>query len=387
MATQASTQQFFENYLKKIVPAKRLNDRLVSQLASKAKLFILPPKRILFREGKSDYKTFYLAKGSLILSRKGGEKKLIKAPSSIAEYPIDNHQPRRSTAITHEKCVIVRLDSEALGIVMAWDGVTKMQDGTKLAKTKKERTGKSLLKKVRRKDPERRTKVEDESEDTTETWMTRILESQAFMQIPPPNIQAMFMRLNEVKKHKGDTVIKQGDVGDYYYLIKRGRCEVTRNMEDGKEIKLAELGRGDHFGEEALLSDEPRNANIRMLTEGTLMRLGKKDFNELLREPMIHQVTMKEAQEMIESGEAVWLDVRLNEEYKANKLKGSINIPLFMIRLKIDALDPKYKYIIYCESGHRSSVATYLLKEKGFKAYCLRGGLNNMHQKASSARA
>ncbi len=48
---------------------------------------------------------------------------------------------------------------------------------------------------------------------------------------------------------------------------------------------------GDAFGEEALLSDAKRNANVTMETNGALMRLSKDDFNELLKEPMLSWLT------------------------------------------------------------------------------------------------
>ena len=51
-------------------------------------------------------------------------------------------------------------------------------------------------------------------------------------------------------------MIKQGDEGDYFYVIVDGRCVVTRETPLNREgVKLAELGGGDTFGEEALISD------------------------------------------------------------------------------------------------------------------------------------
>jgi len=55
---------------------------------------------------------------------------------------------------------------------------------------------------------------------------------------------------------------------------------VTRISKTGTELTLATIGEGDAFGEEALLSEAKRNANIVMTTGGTLMRLSKEDFNE-----------------------------------------------------------------------------------------------------------
>jgi rhodanese-related sulfurtransferase len=84
----------------------------------------------------------------------------------------------------------------------------------------------------------------------------------------------------------------------------------------------------------------------------------------------------------VDSGTALWLDVRLESEYKNAALPGSINVPLFMLRLKASSLDHGKKYIVYCDTGRRSSSAVYLLTERGFDAYVLKGGLMALKQTA-----
>ncbi|MCI0400965.1 MAG: rhodanese-like domain-containing protein [Gammaproteobacteria bacterium] len=46
-----------------------------------------------------------------------------------------------------------------------------------------------------------------------------------------------------------------------------------------------------------------------------------------------------------------------------------------MLRLKAGGLDPRRKYIVYCDTGRRSSAAAFLLNQRGFNAYILKGGL------------
>ena len=219
------------------------------------------------------------------------------------------------------------------------------------------------------------TVTENESDEADDgDWMTRILQSKAFLQVPPANIQAMFMRMQEMPVKEGETIIKQGAEGDYYYIIKSGKCKVTRISKAGTELTLATLGNGDAFGEEALLTEAKRNANIIMTKDGTLVRLSKEDFNELLKEPNLKWIANDQAEELVEAG-AVWVDVRLDSEHKNSGIEGSLNIPLFMLRLKADSLDPDKKYILYCDTGRRSSAAAFLLSERGLQAYCLKGGL------------
>src|SRR5690606_13735925 len=136
---------------------------------------------------------------------------------------------------------------------------------------------------------------------------------------------------------------------------------VTRETPLNKEgIKLAELGMGDTFGEEALISEAKRNATVTMLTDGALMRLGKDDFRTLMHEPLLHWVNFAEAQQIIARG-GKWLDVRLPSEFQNTHLEDAINIPLYFIRLKLSTLERNVPYVVVCDTGRRSSAAAYIL--------------------------
>ena len=89
--------------------------------------------------------------------------------------------------------------------------------------------------------------------------------------------QSRFQRYN-----RGDLVIRQGEPGDAFYLIRLGKVEVVRHDDSG-EHKLNELARGDYFGENALLTGDPRNASVRALLPAELLILKREDFDRLLR--------------------------------------------------------------------------------------------------------
>jgi rhodanese-related sulfurtransferase len=211
--------------------------------------------------------------------------------------------------------------------------------------------------------------------DVTGDWMTTLLQTKAFHRIPPANIQAIFMRMQRINYRAGDVVIKQGTEGDYFYVVVAGKCVVTRETPLNKEgIKLAELGPGDSFGEEALIAEAKRNATVTMSADGTLMRLGKNDFQTLLNEPLLQWVDQQKAREIVANG-GKWLDVRLPSEFQNFRIDDAVNIPLYFIRLKINALDKNTQYVVCCDTGRRSSAAAYILSERGFEAYVLKGGL------------
>jgi rhodanese-related sulfurtransferase len=107
------------------------------------------------------------------------------------------------------------------------------------------------------------------------------------------------------------------------------------------------------------------------------MRMAKEDFVELLKAPVLHTVGFAKAQEMVKHG-AILLDVRLESEHKNAHLQGSINIPLYLLRIKARQLDKNKRYIVYCDTGRRSSSAAYLLNERGYDALYLEGGLRGL---------
>ena len=171
-------------------------------------------------------------------------------------------------------------------------------------------------------------------------------------------------------------IVHQGDEGDYFYVITNGRASVTRETPLNKEgIKLAELGAGDTFGEEALISEAKRNATVTMLMDGSLMRLGKDDFRTLLNEPMLNWVSSEKASEIIAGG-GQWLDVRLPSEFQNYHPDDAVNIPLYFLRMRLSSLDQDKPYVVICDTGRRSSAAAYLLSERGYNASVLEGGLS-----------
>lgn len=338
--------------LRSFVPPSALNNENFEELASKTYIEEIPAGSALFKTGDLDRKAVYLVEGEVELKNDAGTVSLVKSGTEQAKHPLGNVQPRRHTAVAKVPVKITRIDSDLLDILLTWDQLSGIEVDEIAVE---EGSG--------------------EGGDEDGDWMTRILQSKAFLQIPPANIQAMFMRMQELPVRAGDTIIKQGDDGDYYYIIKSGKCKVTRASKTNTELTLATLNDGDAFGEEALLSEAKRNANIIMVTDGVLMRLSKEDFNALLKEPMLSWVIRAEADKMVSEGKGAWIDVRLESEFKNNAIPGSVNIPLFMLRMKADKLDPAKTYILYCDTGRRSSAAAFLLSERGLHACCLKGGL------------
>ena len=362
MIASTSPETSKATLLKKLLPMDRLGGPLLDRLKTKSRLVQLDRGKPVFQQGKADSHTIYLIQGALLLKSADGKKSLIRAGTPMAKSPIHNFQPRRCSAWTQLPTRLLLVDSDALDEAITMEQVSAA--GGEVAGLPGGGNGRGAG-----------GARHDAAEDTVD-WMSMMMHAPAFAQVPPSNFQALFMRMEEVPVKKGEFIIKQGDPGDFFYVIKHGTCGVTRTMEGGKVMPLAILKPGRSFGEEALLTESPRNANVIARTDVTLMRLAKKDFSELLKEPMIHWVSRKEAEQLVADG-AKWLDARLEHEHSETGIEGSINLPLYLLRLKMKTLDKKTKYVVYCDTGRRSSAAAFLITEQDIEAYCLRGGLRS----------
>ncbi|MEM9303192.1 MAG: cyclic nucleotide-binding domain-containing protein [Pseudomonadota bacterium] len=204
--------------------------------------------------------------------------------------------------------------------------------------------------------------------------MFQILQSALFRDLPTEHIEQFFGVIERAEYEPGQSVVEQGEPGDYFYMIAQGECEVMRNV-NGLAFPIATLEPGESFGEEALISGMPRNATVRTKTEAVLMRLTKANFDALLQIPTVKSVKAAEAAPLIQQGACTILDVRMESEHGARSIRNSINMPLYRVRSEFESLDPEKPVITFCDCGERSKVAAFLLCQRGIDARFLEGGL------------
>jgi CRP-like cAMP-binding protein len=299
----------------------------------------------------------FLLAGELMLAFEGGGTLVLVGGSDEARHALNRRsdRPARSKAITDVD--LVMLDDEVLDILATWDQVAAGADSTL--------TGQAAAADAR---------------IVTGAFGLGKLRSGAFAQLPVAHIDELLKRFDRLKTAAGETVIREGDQGDYYYVVESGRFSVER-LVGGAKVLLAELKSGDAFGEEALVSETKRNATVTSLGEGELLRLDRTHFDELLREPLLRRVGFAEAAEKVRRG-ALWLDVRYPSEYQYDKLPGAINVPLAEVRNMFAVLDRSREYVAYCQSGRRSAAAAFLFAQRGFKVWLLDGGLRSVQKSA-----
>lgn len=323
--------------LQSLVPSDR------TQLAKQSSLVNYQPGQVIFSRGELARTQAFLIDGEIELQDERHASRQ-RASDPESRYALAPGQRRSATVLCLKPAQVLFVDRELLDVMLTWSqtGGVEVRDlgaGTSA----------------------------DESHD----WMTALLQSKAFLRIPPGNIAQIFASMEPVVFEAGQIILKQGEPGDYYYVIRDGRAQVVLEDPNGNsEEELAQLGVGRAFGEEALVSGEPRNATVRALTRCSLMRLSSASFARLLKAPLLREVHLSDITANVQL-----LDVRLPREFERGHWPGAINLPLARLRELAESLDPAREYWVYCDTGRRSASAVFLLTERGFDAKLVRGGV------------
>ncbi|MCB1799006.1 MAG: cyclic nucleotide-binding domain-containing protein, partial [Gammaproteobacteria bacterium] len=344
MSDSASSEEMA--HLRALVPLHALPDDALGELLEKARFESIAKGRMLFEQGDTDHEHVYLLNGSIVLLSDRAVVDKVSAGSDTARFPLAHQLPRKQSARAKSDVRIARIDSRLLSDALARTQTVDYQVSD----------------------------LDDASEDD---WMSMLLQSRVLQQVPASNIQRVMMSVEQVEVAAGEDLVRQGDPGDYYYMLTRGRAVVRRDAGDGKgPCELATLGPGDAFGEEALLSDSPRNSTVTMLQDGEVLRLSKQDFLDLIHNPLLDRIDMQTAQAKVDRG-AIWLDLRSSEQYDESHLPGAINFPFESLRYQAASLAPDGHYVLYSNTGGRAMAGAFLLIERGIEVSVLEGGIRD----------
>jgi len=293
-------------------------------------------------QGGTGKNSFYLLFGELRYSINNGDEKILKVEGTEVK-PLVLAVNESLVLLAQEDSLICCADSNQVDYMVSWNSL-----------------------------------VDTNSADRNEI-SSRLFElnnPSIFMQLPFENVEMAFKKMREIDVSAGDEVITQGDPAELFYIIGTGRAEVLQQgIYDNEQLKVAVLGIGDHFGDEALIHGGARNATVRMLEDGRLWVLEKGDFESLIHNELVNSVSSEDAIKQNEEG-AVFLDVRYEEEYYDLHLKDAVQISLPDLRLRLNELVKQSKYITYCDTSRRSSVAALILSQAGYNAEYLKGGIN-----------
>jgi CRP-like cAMP-binding protein len=337
--------------LKQFYPLADFNERELNYINARSSLNNMNKSEILFREGDNDSDVIYLIRGKIKLMATTGEEFILDAESSQSIYPIANLKPRRFSAMVHsENASVARIPANVIQKFIA-----KNSDDVIIAKNE--------------------IHHDTDSKIFDSDWMMAMVKTPLLKQLSNKHIEKLFLAMEEIKVRAGDTIISQGEEGDYFYMIKKGSCLVSRHN-GSKEVALAELHPTESFGEEALLTDTQRNATIRMITNGRLVRINKLNFVRFLRNHMINWVDPDQVNDILNNG-AIKIDLTENA-WLDTKIDNAIRISPLMLRTQMRTLSRGKSYLLLCDNDNNNALASYLLRMRGIKSYALRGGAESL---------
>lgn len=346
MAVDIQSEQ--AHIIRQLIPLSTLPASQFAELCGQLQIERAEPGAFLFKRGDEDSDLYFLLDGVIKLQTDTFPIETIKAGSDSARFAIAHQIPRKIDAVACSRIQFLRLNADMI-------------------KSEHEPPYQEI----------ESTMMSEETGDDSD-WMTTLLRSPIFRALPPANLQKILISLEEIQHEAGETIIRQGDPGDYYYVIKKGQVLISRKPSPhAKEIKLAQLGDLDTFGEDSLISGEPRNVSVTALTDTTLLRLNKKQFDNLIKQPTLKYVAMDSLQDLLDNG-AELIDVRGGDEYKEYHLPKSTNVPFFSLRMHIKTLDRHHPVVVVCKDGRTSESAAFILQRFKFNALVLKGGMDGL---------
>lgn len=339
--------------LRQLFPLKTMPAPRYRTLCADLNVIEKPKDTLLFKQGDTPESFIYLIHGTVSLEANEFKLEIIEAETDSAKFAIAHQFPRQISARAMSDIRYVELQLNAFDKQEAQDIEEKSNY---------------------------MVENEDLNQDTSQDWMSALLKSPIFQRLPPTNLQQVLISLQDTEIPKGQVIFNQGDSGDYYYLIKKGYCSLSRKAtKRAKEIKLLELGPNDTFGEDALLSGEPRSMTITALTDMLLARIDKERFTKLIKEPALTYIDYPDLVAQCSEYRAIIIDIRSTDAYKKHHLEGSRSIPFFTLRMHLKALsDEEKKVIIICDDGNISKAAAFLLINRAIDAEILDGGIQNI---------
>lgn len=221
----------------------QLRDTELDDVVDVMQLYCASEGETIIQQGDHGETFYILEEGTVELFKDGDSWGLIEAGNSFGDLALMYNCPRAATISAKTYCTLWTLDRVFFRQAMV---TSSSNQNVQLA-----------------------------------TFLQKI---QLFSSIGVQQLNQLARSLTKQSYEDGQYIIKQGDVGDQFYVVYRGKVVVSKTDDSGNENFLIELGEGEVFGERALIKKEPRKANVRALGAVECYYLESHDFHLMLGE-------------------------------------------------------------------------------------------------------
>ncbi|MEH6548489.1 MAG: cyclic nucleotide-binding domain-containing protein [Pseudomonadales bacterium] len=306
-------------------------EQTLQNLLSKARLVYLPAGDVIKRCRKNTYSLHFLFNGKLAVESNFQKTTLLNHTGTSSNRPIEDTMGANSDIRAMSACAILSVDLRDIRL------------------------------------------AQKAACEAVPYWKSEFLASPLARHLGEWNTCNLLDAMDVITVSAGEILVRRGDYGDAMFLIERGQAIVNTQFGSSGRGRSIELSPGRYFGEEALVTNSPRNAEVIMATDGVLRKMDKQQFDVCIKDSVILKADSTALQHLLEQPDenSVILDVRQANEFTRKHRKYSTNLPVQLLRDAIDELDLSKQYFVTPEGGSQSELATFLLRQAGFDAVLL----------------
>lgn len=330
--------------IRKMVPFSTMPSTVFKVICDKIVIETARSGTFLFKRGDTNNELIYLLKGEVSLEVDKLKMEVIKAGTESARFALAHQLPRKVNGIANGSVQFLRLNS--IYITTPDQNQLKKTD----APVNKEVTNTGV----------------------NHSWINLLLMVPVLRALVPEQLTKINEQLEEIEYQEGEVITHQGDVGEYYYLIKSGECLQSHKDSDWNQtLTRTKLKIWNSFGAEALIDTSLRSHTVTALTPLSLLRINKQNFMTLIKEPTLKFVDVLEMQVLSECGDLL-LDVRSAAKYEESHLEQAINAPLLGLRNYVKELNKDQAIVVVSDNQLLSEAAAFLLLSYKFSVQVLK---------------
>ena len=351
-SSHALPQNISKADLRKLIdqftPLNKISIKYHSEILSSMTVESFPSGKIIFKKGQNNRNPkilHFLISGEVEI-RESFDRRYPIAVNEKVNPPLETHLPKSGSVRALEDCQVLVVNNLLLDQLLSYEQDYTVHD---LNDGELSLSGDTLI-----------------DDNFHEDWDNVFLRSHLSTNLPNTVIHQVISQLEDIEVSAGDRIVKAKSSGDYFYIVKNGTAVVeTTSNGPFKGVKFP-IDVGQYFGDEALVAGTPRNADVTMETDGILGRLDIEKFNTLIKP---HLVPIFDEQIANASNDIKMLDVRFSAEYQQGHVDGSHNIPICYLRQQMTVMKPDSLYVIAPANDRRAELATYIMRQAGYKAY------------------
>lgn len=338
--------------LKHLIPLANIHENLIEQLLqSSIETSYKPKSTVLKATAIDDSFCHYILDGDYELRRTFDDRTVYSANEAKAQHSLEDALSKGGAIKAVTACRVLAVEIATLDRLLAWSQQYNYEilDSHDAAPT---------LDNIA---------IDDDYEaDWSHAFISKPLASN----LSSSSLHELFSRIQPLDVKSDEVIIQSATPPDYFYIIKSGVAQIETDSNGPFAGRTFELEAGDYFGDEAIVAETLRNARVKMLSDGVLLRLHIDDFNRLISNEIVKRRTPDDAASVPECAR-YFIDVRLPFELQGEPESiNKENIPISNLRKQLHSFDPDKVYYIDSNGGRRSELATYLMRQAGFEAYC-----------------